>query len=235
METSGGCGIVDHDIDCLCDVVIPHPTGWVEDAVSGMWMGHSITMLREYHEPWEPSTILEYLQDLVFAKDHWEEASRSANMFTPVVTGDSWEAQAREHVRTRLHEMEHPSIIQVRDEMGYDQDKLCHVLFQSRRYMTEEQLMAFEQSVLQSKHTSPDGLANEFSMDYKGADRLHSYWGTPFRERVRNPVLVYMDELIEAMPDAKPVDIANLVNERFGEGTIRSNKVSHRKHVLSKK
>lgn len=235
METSGGCGIIDHDTDCLCDVVIPHPTGWVDDAVSGMWMGHSITMLREYHEPWEPSTILDYLQDLVFAKDHWEEAIRSASGVAVFNPTDKWEANAREHIRIRLREMERPSIIQVRDEIGYDQDKLCHVLFQSRRYMDEEELQAFERSVLASKHTSPDGLANEFGMDYKAASRLHSYWGTPFRVRARNPVLDYMDELIEAMPDARPREIADKINERFGQGTIESKKVSHRKHTLSNK
>lgn len=235
METSVGCGVAWHDDECLCDVVIPHPTGWVGDAVADMWMGHSITMLCEYTQPWDDNSILEYLSDLVYAKDNWARAVAEMEASYEAEPCARWEAQARQYIHDRLHEMENPSIIAVRDEMGYDQEKLCHVLFQSRRYMTEEELEAFEQAVLTSKHSSPDGLATEFNMIYQSAKRLHGYWGTPFYERKRDPALEYMDELIVSMPDARPKEIADLVNARFGEGRMRSNKVSHRRHVLHKK
>lgn len=184
-----GCFRPDHDAECLCDVVIPHPTGWVDDAMLDMWMGEEIAKMRGYTMPWDDEDILGYLTDLTYAKDNWESGvqmlktenarpSRSAAEMT------SWAGQTRSIIRQKLA-CGTSSITSVMDELGLGMDDMNYLLFTNRRFWTLEKLVEFEQAVVTSKHSSPHGLGVEFGMPYKSASKLASYWPASFRIRVR--------------------------------------------------
>lgn len=173
------CGVTSHDDECLCDVVIPHPTGWVDCAVQDMWMGQEIVTLMGYTVEWEPVDIVAYLRALTYAKDNWARAEYE----NTVRVGTTAPAILRDKIRGRLQSMDNPSIFQVADELGLDHDSLMFVLFTNRRHMSREELEGFERDVLERKFTSPHGLGVAYNMPYKSASKLHSYWGTPFRPR----------------------------------------------------
>jgi len=231
-----GCGTKGHGVSCLCDVVIPHPTGWVDDAVQNMWMGPEVAELFGYTLPWEEVDILAYLENVVYAHDHWHD---ERTLLDERFKFTSWASTERSNIRRLLRSMDTPSIIQVRDMLELDHDTLCHVLFTSRRYMTEEELVQFEQAVLGRKHTSPHGLAKQFRMTFNSAKRLHDYWGTPFAVvDDRRPLEVQvLDKVLTENWDEKPRNIAVMVNQTLqglGSGIqITSAKVRTRKHYLA--
>lgn len=177
-----GCGIIEHDAMCLCDVIIPHPTGWVDDAMLDMWMGEEIVAMRGYTTPWEPEDILKYLNDLVYAKDNWERMSQRFEV--PADEKFTWAGKMRQEIKQKLSDGT-SSITGVMEELGLDMDDMNYLLFTNRRFWTVEKLVEFEQSVVTSKHSSPHGLGVEFDMPYKSASKLASYWPASFRIKVR--------------------------------------------------
>ena len=176
------CGIIDHDATCLCDVIIPHPTGWVDDAVQDMWMGEELVRMRGWTTPWETDDILGYLADLVYAKDNWARVSQTFEV--PADEKATWSAQVRQTLRDKLRDGT-SSITEVMDELRLDMDDMNYLLFTNRRFWTLEKLVQFEQSVLAGKHSSPHGLGIEFDMPFKSASKLASYWPDNFRIKVR--------------------------------------------------
>lgn len=231
-----GCGVASHSDSCLCDVIIPHPTGWVDDAVQGMWMGPEIAELFGYTLPWEEEDIVAYLENVLYAHDHWNDDRTELDK---QVRFPTWASTQRLNIRRMLRSMDCPSIIQVRDELELEHDTLCHVLFTSRRYMTEDELVRFEQAVLGRKHSSPHGLGKEFGMTYNSAKKLHDYWGTPFAvvDDKRPLEVQVLDKVLTENWEEKPRNIATKVNEmlhEYGSGIqITSAKVRTRKHYLA--
>jgi hypothetical protein len=68
------CGIVEHDDDCLCDVIINEPVQIkLHDAVDEMWMGRQLCDTRDYDYPWTSDKILNYFTDLCTFYDRWSE------------------------------------------------------------------------------------------------------------------------------------------------------------------
>lgn len=177
-----GCGIKVHNKMCLCDVIIPHPTGWVGDAMLDMWMGEEIVKMRGYTMPWDDDDIIGYLTDLTYAKDNWARVSATFEM--PASDRMTWAGQTRQTIKQKLSDG-NSSITSVMDELGLDMDDMNYVLFTNRRDWTLEKLVAFERAVVTSKHSSPHGLGVEFDMPYKSASKLASYWPASFRIRVR--------------------------------------------------
>jgi hypothetical protein len=177
-----GCGTTSHDQHCLCDVVITHPTGWVDDAIQDMWMGQEIAKLRGYTMPWDDEDIVAYLTDLTYAKDNW--ARVSATFEKSASDNMTWAGEIRLKIRQKLADG-NSSITLVMDELALDMDDMNYLLFTNRRFWTLEKLVEFERSVLSSKHSSPHGLGVEFDMPYKSASKLASYWPASFRVKVR--------------------------------------------------
>lgn len=181
------CGVPAHAGDCLCDVIIPYRTPWIGDAVQDMWMGPEIVDLRGYDGYWTDEDILNYLGDLAFTKDNWVRVDTGYFKPVPTKAGGTVLHTIRDEIKSRLRSMRNPSIMQVIEELGIQWDTLMKILFANKRTMTPEELVAFEQAVLSSKHTSPEGLAKEFGMTFKSARKLHDYWGTPFAVKAGKP------------------------------------------------
>lgn len=183
--TVENCGVIHHNEECLCDVHIPYETPWITDAVQDMWMGPEVVELRGYLSVWEDDSILNYLQDLVFTKDNWVRVDTGFFQPVPTKSGGTVLHTIRAEIKERLRSMRNPSILQVVEDLGLDWDMLMLVLFTNRKTMTPDELVRFEEAVLTSRYTSPEGLAKEFGMAFKSARRLHDYWGTPFAVRVK--------------------------------------------------
>jgi len=235
-----GCGIDNHPDTCLCDVVIPHPTGWVDDAVAGMWMGEELTKLRG-HAPgniWEPNTILDYLQDLAHLKDNWSEerldAYRDPFDSLEITEGMPWAARMRRAIR-RITRADHTRpLVDVLDELGLDDHQISHVLFQSKREMTRHQLSEFQQDVTSQRFPNPHALARKWGMTYQSAEGLASYWDIPFtgdKDRRDEPQR-YMDELLLSSPSLSNKTIAEMVGNKF-QVKVGKEKVRARRHYLT--
>lgn len=68
LEVELGCGVPEHDLSCLCDVIITNPlppiTESIKDGVRDLWMGKEICDIKGYGVPWTRESILDYLVDL---------------------------------------------------------------------------------------------------------------------------------------------------------------------------
>lgn len=229
-----GCGTTGHDELCLCDVVIPHPTGWVDDAIQDMWMGQELVNMRGWTTPWESDDIITYLGDLVYAKDNWARVSRTFEM--PASERATWGAQMRQTLKDKLRAGT-SSITTVMDELGLDMDDMNHILFTDRRTWTLETLVKFEQSVLSGEHSSPHGLGVQFDMPYKSASRLASYWPASFCERAVSPEAQVIDTLIAEHPDMTNRQLADMAMARLSQGginiSVTGDRIRTRKHYLT--
>lgn len=224
------CGIPEHDDDCLCDVVIPHPTGWVTDAVKDMWLGYEIVDMMGYRDEWDDDDILRYLQDLTYAKDHWAGA-----LFEEQPKhGKTAPALLRQEIARRLQSSETKSIADVCEELGLSHKSLMYVLFTGRRMMPMQELLEFESDVRNRVFPSAYGLGIKYGMPYKSAHKLHSYWGVPYGvgER-RPPETVVMDEILLSTPDIKYSEVAEQVYKRTGI-VVQIDRVRTRKYLLRK-
>lgn len=212
------CGTSGHDETCLCDVVVTTPTPYIKDAVRDMWLGLEIVELRGYDNYWTDETILNYLQDLVYAKDNW--ARVDLGYFKPVPTryGGSYLHTIRHEIKTRLRSMRNPSIVTVAQDLGLDWDMLMVVLFANKRTMPKEELEQFEHDVLTSRYTSLEKLGKAYRMNYKSARRLHNYWGTPLKEKDEKLHLILIDRLIAQKPEMDNSTIAKVVTRELNSG-----------------
>lgn len=229
-----GCGIRVHDNGCLCDVVIPHPTGWVGDAVQDMWMGEEVVRMRGLTYPWTEEDILGYLGDLVYAKDNWDKASRTFEL--PASDRATWAGRMRQTLRDKLKDGT-SSITVVMDELGLDMDDMNHLLFTDRRTWTLEKLVMFERSIMSGKHSTPHGLGLEFGMSYKSADKIASYWPKKFDKREKIlPDVEVIDTLIADHPDMTNRQLADMAMARLSQGginiSVTGDRIRTRKHYL---
>lgn len=227
------CGVDGHSSDCLCDVVIPQSTPWVKCAIQDMWMGQEIVNLMDYQAEWTDETILEYLNDLVYAKENWDRYERKVGL----MIGQSNYARLRDEIRKRLRSPESPSILDVAKELGLNYGELMFLLFTSKRYMTINQLMDFERDVKERRYATAHSLGKKYGMTHKSALTLHSYWGVPFGERqdIRPPDQVLVDTLIETQKNLSVPEILKIVKLRFGKDTTQTvPKIRYRKHYLLK-
>lgn len=227
------CGTSGHDEECLCDVVVLTPTGWVSDAVQDMWMGVEIASLRNYNGDWTDETIISYLQDLVYAKDNWGRYS----VIEQTHSGSSGPSALRVEISRRLQTMPTPSIRVVAEELRLGIDELLYVMFTNRRTMTMAELEEFESDVLGKNFSSPHGLAVKYGMPFRSARSLHAYWGVPFSDdrTSSNPAVALMDELLIAQPNLKTWQVAEIIERKLGVDARPSlAKIRNRKHYLKK-
>lgn len=81
MEDELGCGVAEHDLSCLCDVVITNPLPpiheCIKDGVRDMWMGKELCDLRGYGVPWTRETLINYLTDLETFYDAYHYSKHS--------------------------------------------------------------------------------------------------------------------------------------------------------------
>lgn len=79
MESPLGCGVLEHDESCLCDVIITKPLPPLQDcfrnAVEESFMGSKLCQLRGYSAPWTDAKMLDYFEDMTTFWDafHYEQ------------------------------------------------------------------------------------------------------------------------------------------------------------------
>jgi hypothetical protein len=244
-----GCGTSDHNDECLCDVVITHPSGWVNDAVQDMWMGQEITRLMDYApaNQWDDKSILDYLCDLVHAKDNWRKPVDLPPKRRLVITRKlgghkyvpgAWTADRRESLMEFMLNMETPSIVDAIQQLGMSHSDLMNVMFQSKRNIPMDIVVSFEKDILSKEYPTPYALGKKYGLPFQSVKKLAKYWGVKFDkyEDKRAPHMVIMDELIKTRPDLDNKQIASIINEQFNlDPPLKSTKVSHRRHVLKSK
>lgn len=227
------CGVLEHDDTCLCDVVIPHSTGWVTDAVRDMWMGLEIVDIRGYDRLWDDDSIINYLQDLTFAKDRWEQSLPNVNLST----SDDRFSKYRETLRRRLQSPDAPSILDVAKELGINYSELMYVLFTNRHYMPRDQLLEFESDVRNRRFHSAHIMGKKYGMLRKSTKKLHSYWGVPFANKMdmRTDDQILVDELVHNSPELKATHILDILVREYGSDCNQTvDKIRYRRHYLLK-
>ena len=229
--TIDNCGVLEHEEECLCDVQIPHETGWVDCAIQDMWMGQEIVNLFGYEAEWDNETIFAYLENLVFAKDRWVQQGCDVHLNH----GQTTQAKLRSEIRERLQSDEHPSIIAVAKDLGLKHDELVKILFMGRRYMTQTELESFEKDTLERKFHSSRSLGKQYNMAFKSAHNLHSYWGVPYgdKQETRPAHEKLIDEILLSIPNIDYKVVAEMVQEQLGlEEMPDPEKIKSRKHYL---
>lgn len=68
-KVTQGCGVADHDDDCLCDVVIDKITPVNVTSVSELWGGDAICRIFDMAAPWEPENLLTFFEKLLYGYD----------------------------------------------------------------------------------------------------------------------------------------------------------------------
>lgn len=72
-EQPYGCGVIEHPVECLCDVVITKPTPITVTSVQDFHMGRQIAEIRGYSAPWSNDQLLSFFEDLCLFHDKWNE------------------------------------------------------------------------------------------------------------------------------------------------------------------
>ena len=73
------CGVVAHEIDCLCDVVVTTPTPILVDPVDG-WQGEDIAELLDLCVPWTDASILKFLTAQLLFHDEFVIMQKQARL-----------------------------------------------------------------------------------------------------------------------------------------------------------
>ena len=73
------CGVVAHDIDCLCDVVVTTPTPILVDPVDG-WQGENIAEFLDLCVPWTDASIFKFLTAQLLFHDEFVIMQKSARL-----------------------------------------------------------------------------------------------------------------------------------------------------------
>lgn len=214
------CGIIQHDNECLCDIVVSTPTGWISDAVQDMWLGQEIVNLKGYTQDvytneWTDVDILNYLQDLVYVKDNWDHYKDTPRG----IREDRTPRAIQLRVREQLASMNPPSIMKAMENLGITYETLRNSLFLGKGEMTPERLQEFEQDVLNRNFPTAFTMGEKYNMDARSVRRLHSYWGVPWGDQpTRVPASrKLMDKLITEQPDLTDKQITKMVKEQCGQ------------------
>jgi hypothetical protein len=73
------CGVVAHEIDCLCDVVVTTPTPILVDPVDG-WQGEHIAEFLDLCVPWTDASIFKFLTAQLMFHDEFVIIQKTARL-----------------------------------------------------------------------------------------------------------------------------------------------------------
>lgn len=220
-----GCGQDDHNVDCLCDVVITRPlppiSACLSDGVQDLWMGARVAEVRGYSRPWTDSQILDYLQDMA---KFWDEFHYKVE---PLQGLDSqpddallvkWQA-IRDTVKARMESSDEPLVhilnslnVSPQDFMDAATCKKAGTGWTATRLQKLDD-MFMDMGVSYPKIQAEFGLTEHF---VRG---LRKYWGQR-RGRRQGVVLeaearVYMHALCRETA-LTPTEIVDKVHKKFG-------------------
>ena len=98
------CGVVAHEIDCLCDVVVTTPTPILVDPVDG-WQGEHIAEFLDLCVPWTDASIFKFLTAQLMFHDELVIMQKSARL------SESDRNQRRKMTPYEFTEEEHNELI----------------------------------------------------------------------------------------------------------------------------
>ena len=98
------CGVVAHDIDCLCDVVVTTPTPILVDPVDG-WQGEEIAEFLDLCVPWTDASIFKFLTAQLMFHDEFVIIQKQARL------SESDRNQRRKMTPYVMTEEEHNEIV----------------------------------------------------------------------------------------------------------------------------
>ena len=182
-----GCGVDNHDADCLCDVRIgatetPINIGCL---VSGIRYGHEVCEIRGYTEPWEDSQIVSYLSDILLAHDeirsgkwdslleHYDASSRDVDTIGRKVS--DWKS-IRQTAEAMLQDQRRPKVRQVLVVLGITAQQFTRAVTTNKFEMDAETLDEFERVILDGK-PKISHVAKQFGISPEITRNLMTYWG----------------------------------------------------------
>lgn len=218
-----GCGVADHEPECLCDVRCDGPEVpiRVKNLVTDMKYGMEICEIRGYTDDWTPNQILDYLEDLVKAHD----AMRTSDIPTPSFgetkvepvsdkRGTNRWKHIRNTVRVALRTSPRPTISTVLGAIGITAEEFMSAVTTNKVVWDANKLDRFE-SVILLQQTGIASLGRQFGVSPEVIKNLIGYWdvSTPkLSGHGARPYSVRMKKLILAGHDNKEI-IAILKDE----------------------
>lgn len=219
------CGVVGHDPECLCDVVITTPTEIRVDAVKGMWMGELLCEHHGYVErEWDNETMVQYLQDLLVLHDAWMDLGPDA--FIPRSESESgadhrhynrW-MKIRRVVKRALRISPRPKIADVLRSLGVTAEEFTGAVTTSKCVLDADQLDAFE-ALITDPHTTWAQVSSATGVSRHTVKTLYYYWfdKPPALQHSSNPDAphrVRMKELIDKGLTNK--EVLSIIDQEFG-------------------
>lgn len=182
-----GCGVDNHDPDCLCDVRVGAtevPIN-IKCLVQDMRYGEEICEIRGYTEPWDDQQIVSYLHDLLYAHDemrsdfwqglleHYDKSSRDVDTIGRAVS--DWKS-IRQNAEAMLQDERRPKIRQVLVLLGVTAQQFTRAVTTNKFEMDAKTLDEFERVILDGKPNITH-VSKQFGISYEITRNLMTYWG----------------------------------------------------------
>lgn len=234
------CGVVGHDADCLCDVIIGTPIEIKVDAVKGMWMGELLCEHHGYVErEWDNESLVQYLQDLLVLHDAWVDLGPDAFISKSESESDHrhynrW-MKIRKVVKRALQIEPKPKIATVLRSLGVSAEEFTGAVTTSKCVLNADELDKFE-GLITDPHTTWAQVSSATGVSRHTVRTLYYYWydQPPALQHSTNPDAphrVRMRELIDKGLTNK--EILSSISEEFGV-QLTSGAVAHARKRYSK-
>lgn len=226
------CGVVGHEPECLCDVVITTPTEIAVDAVKGMWMGELLCENRGFvGREWDDESIVQYLTELLVLHDAWIDLGPDAFIQASESSTDHrhysrW-MKIRRVVKRALAIEPRPKIADVLRSLGVTAEEFTGAVTTNKCVLSAEQLDLFESLIVDSNNTWAD-VAGATGVSRHSVRTFYYYWfDAPPAIRSTDPSSphrVRMGELIDKGLTNKEIKAS--IYEEFGI-KMSSGAISH--------
>jgi hypothetical protein len=206
VEAVIGCGVSDHDPDCLCDVVIHNPVPIMNNPVRDMWMGPELCEYRGHGaNGWTEQEVLAYLVDIVYLHDMYiaQQKLPKVEPCTPAKGTNvinPWRL-IRVQVRQALAESYSSGIRSVLESLRFTAEQFTLAASTGSWHMDMDTLVQFEQAIMDPKRTLGQ-MSAQFGLSHDSITRFRRYWpnrptervmrgsgGHPYQKRMRELVL----------------------------------------------
>lgn len=182
-----GCGVDNHDDDCLCDVVIPSPTPMLTDPVGNMWMGRELCEHRGHgKDGWTDDEILGYLSDLVYLHDMYiaQQKAPKVEQMKPARGADKIHPYRYIRVTVRQALVENGGNIRLAlESSGITAQQFTLAASTGSWHMDMDTIIQFEQAIMDPKRTLGQ-LSDQFGLSQDIITKFRRYWPNRPTERV---------------------------------------------------
>ena len=142
LEEAMTCGVDGHKSTCLCDVVISEITPVNVKSVTEIWGGSAICNMFDLAGPWEPETLLEFFEKLLYGYDMNAGSASSIRNVRPKIVERGNESLPQYWKRIRIvvddvfHESPDANIVDVLEMIGVPPEDFRDMIL-SRRVMPD--------------------------------------------------------------------------------------------------